>query len=191
MKYKLKRIINSSVGFLYVIVRFFFKKKSYLKTTGWFESFKRGYPCRIDGEEIPWMNYTIIKILEDRLNKDLSLFEYGLGYSTIFYSRRVKNVISIEYNKVWFDLMKDRLDENVSLLFKENDIDGEYANSIEKLSDKGIIILDDSQRTRYVEALDYAKSKGFRILDIEGLKPSSFSSNRSTIIYRDNNCLDI
>ena len=53
------------------------KGDSYLHSTGWIESKRRGYPCRPDGSELPWMNYAVVAFLERRLNKNLSVFEYG------------------------------------------------------------------------------------------------------------------
>jgi hypothetical protein len=58
----------------YVYKNLIIDKNSYLILTGWYESLKRGYPCNIDGAELPWMNYSIISFLEQRLNKNLSVF---------------------------------------------------------------------------------------------------------------------
>jgi hypothetical protein len=63
--------------------------------------------------------------------------------------------------------------------------------SIERLSQIGVVILDDSSREKYSEAIDYAKNRGFRALSIEGLKPTGYQIHRTTILYRDNNCLNI
>ena len=73
------------------------------------ESLKRGYPCRSDGDEVPWMNYSIVSILNDRLRPDMKLFEFGSGYSTLFYAKRVNRVASVEYDRGWFDRMQSRV----------------------------------------------------------------------------------
>ncbi len=57
-------------------------KNHFLHKSGWMESKKRNYPCRSNGNELPWMNFSVIAFLEERLNKDQSLFEFGSGYST-------------------------------------------------------------------------------------------------------------
>lgn len=180
------------------------------------KSLINGYPCRKDGLEIPWMNYSIVSILEKRLMKDFNLFEFGSGYSTLFYSRLVKMVHSVEYDKEWYAQIQKRVPENVKLTFLPNDIDGDYCRvvkldhekydvvivdgrdrvncvkqSIDCLSEGGVIVLDDSDRARYQSAISFAESKGFRVLEFEGLKPGKFEESVSSIIYKECNCLGI
>jgi len=75
---------------LLVAHRLVWRPTSYLHLTGWVESHKRGYPCDRTGMEVPWMNYSVVAFLKERLNQKMSVFEYGCGYSTLFYSRLVK-----------------------------------------------------------------------------------------------------
>ena len=63
--------------------------------------------------------------------------------------------------------------------------------AIGKLSDSGVILLDDSKRPRYQAAIEHAKTHGFRELTIEGLIPTSSRMNQTTFLYRDGNCLGI
>lgn len=207
-----RKITWPLVAFSKLILR----RSSYLRNNGWIESLKRGYPCRKDGSEIPWMNYPAIRILEERLNKKLCLFEFGSGYSTSFYAKKVNRVVSVEHNKYWYDLVKKKLPENVELIYQEKDIDGKYCRTIistEKkydvvvvdggdrmnclmqtpgaLSERGVIILDDSQRKAYSDHMDALKNRGFRSMDFEGLKPMGSKIYKTTIFYRDGNCLNI
>ena len=192
------------------------KGDSYLHSTGWIESKRRGYPCRPDGSELPWMNYAVIAFLERRLNKTLSVFEYGSGYSTLFYARRVRNVISVEYDQAWIASIGPRLPPNASVLFVPDDVDGDYCRAIARsgdsfdvvvvdgkdrencvkqsmqaLSSRGVIVLDDSQRAGYAPAISYAQDNGYLTVDFEGLKPTESSWFRSTILYRRENCLGL
>ncbi|MFC1537987.1 FkbM family methyltransferase [Candidatus Latescibacterota bacterium] len=191
-------------------------KRSHLHTTGWIESIKRDGPYRSDGSGIPWMNYQTVQFLEKRLKSDFTLFEYGSGFSTRFWAGHVKQVISVEYDKHWFSAVKENIPEIVTLIFREKDVDGDYCRtiiemnrlfdivivdgrdrvncvkqSINALTERGVIVLDDSQRKPYREAVTFACENGFRALDFEGLKPTEFRTHRTTILYRDNNCLDI
>jgi hypothetical protein len=215
MRY-VKKILKRSLWPLAAFRQLILRKESYLYSTGWLESLKRDYPCRSNGSEIPWMNYSIIKFLEDRLKNYFDLFEFGSGYSTCFYAKLVRSVASVEYDESWFQNVKKNIPKNVELIYKEKDTDGEYCRtigstdkkydivivdgrdrvncvkqSIEVLSAKGVILLDDSHREKYVEGINYAKKRGFRTLDFEGLKPTGSGIDRTTIIYRDSNCLDI
>lgn len=173
-------------------------------------------PINKDGKPIPWMNFPVVKFLEERLNDDLIVFEFGSGYSTYFYAKKVMAVTSVEYDEDWLHLIKSDMPENVNLIYKEKDIDGDYCRvigitnkqydvviidgrdrvncvkqSIPALSSKGIILLDDSHRERYKEGIEFAKQLGFRALEIEGLKATGSVINRSTILYRTDNCLGI
>src|SRR3954447_6175598 len=69
--------------------------------------------------EIPWFSYAAIDFLENFLQPHMTVCEYGSGGSTLFFSRRVKSVVSIEDNRTWFDLVSRRVKEkgiqNVSL----------------------------------------------------------------------------
>ena len=76
-------------------------KKSYIRSTGYLQSFKQGYPCDENGEFLPWMNYPVITFLKERLNKNINIFEFGSGYSTRFYAERVNTVTSLEYDQFW------------------------------------------------------------------------------------------
>ena len=191
-------------------------KDSYLHTTGWMQSLRTSVPADRYANPIPWMNYSVIKFLEDRLKGDLVLFEFGSGYSTRFYAARARSVTSVEYDETWLKIISTQMPENVELVFQNKDVDGNYCRTIgatgktfdvvvvdgrdrvncvkqaiPSLTPRGVILLDDSQRDRYREGIEFAKQKGFRALDLEGLKATGKELNRTTIFYRDGNCLGI
>jgi len=191
-------------------------KKSYLRTTGYLQSCKNGYPCDESGDYLPWMNYPVIAFLKERLNKNINIYEYGSGYSTRFYASRSNSVTSLEYNRYWYTKIKETLPDNVSLIFKESDVDGEYCRAIHEsqrkyemvvidgddrencmreclnaLSDNGIVLLDDSQRECYANSILMLEELGFKRIHFEGLKPKGKHMDRTTIFYRDQNCFGI
>lgn len=106
--------------------------------------------------------------------------------------------------------------DHVKLIFRAQDVDGEYCRSIcstdEKydvvivdgrdrvncikqsiasLSPSGVILLDDSQRNSYQEGINFALTNEFKALNIEGLKATGSGIDRTTIFYRKGNCLNI
>jgi hypothetical protein len=191
-------------------------KKSYLYTTGWMQSLRERKPIDSNEEPIPWMNFPIIQFLDERLTSNLSLFEFGSGYSTFFYASRVQTVTSLEYDQKWLDVIKLQAPQNVTLLFQEKDIDGDYCRAISStqkqydvvivdgrdrvncvkqsiafLSPSGVVILDDSQRGYYQEGIDFAKAHGFKALHFVGLKATGAETDRTTIFYRQENCFGI
>ena len=191
-------------------------ERSYLHKTGWIQSLRSGTPSNADGAPLPWMNLSVVKLLEGRLSKDMSLFEFGSGYSTAFYARLVKDVVSVEYNQEWIDKVAPTLPDNASIVHVPNDVDGAYCRaaaatgrafdvvvvdgrdrvncvkqSAQSLSDDGVMLLDDSHRERYREAFDFLGGLGFKHLSIEGLKVTDFGVFETTIFYRDQNVLGL
>lgn len=73
--------------------------------------------------ELPWMTFDVIDFLKTHSDINMRVFEYGSGSSTLFWSSRVKEVISIEHDKNWCENVKRLLAEknrtNVELLFIE------------------------------------------------------------------------
>jgi|TARA_Y100000294_G_C8440186_1_gene290407 hypothetical protein len=192
------------------------RENSYLHSTGWLESKKRGYPCKKDGSELPWMNYPVIDFLEKRLKCHFTLFEYGCGYSTLFFSKLVNQVTTVEYDREWYDLFIQKIPENVKLVYCPKDYNGKYCRiigqnsqkydvviidgrdrvncmkqSIDHLTKDGVIILDDSSRENYIKGIKHLKDKNFYILEFEGLKPTGYEIDKTTILYRRANCLGI
>lgn len=100
----------------------------YLKKIGWFESFKTIKSIDGNGNPIPWFSYPFIDFLTPRLTKDLVLFEFGSGSSTSFFAERVKQVISIEHNKEWFEFVNKTKPNNVELILTDSDSVDDYLN---------------------------------------------------------------
>ena len=196
--------------------RLFLKKNSYLYNTGWHNSVKHSKPITKDGECLPWMNYPLISFLDERLNKSIVMFEFGSGFSTIYFASKVKEITSIEYDLEWYKKMRESCPKNAKTEYTPVDKSGSYSKSVKKshirydiivvdgrdrvdcfkegitqLTDRGVIILDDSQRIDYSESFEHSKRLGFRHINFEGLKPTGFEVERTTIFYKDGNCLGI
>ena len=65
------------------------KQTGYLKNRGWFRSFEEGRMVDEAGKAIPWMNYSVVDFLEERLAPSWRVFEYGSGGSTAWWAARV------------------------------------------------------------------------------------------------------
>jgi hypothetical protein len=193
-----------------------YSSRSMLRKLGYIESVKSKKPCRKDGSPIPWMNYHVIQFLEERLTKDLSLFEYGSGNSTFFYASLVRNVTSIELDEQWYAYVQQKAPSNVRLILFEIDSQESYCEIARQqdqkfdvivvdaaervdclkqapaaLTDTGVIILDDTGDSNHAEGIDFLIGHGFRKLDFEGLKANSIRAYRTSVFYRAENCLGI
>lgn len=190
--------------------------KGILDEYGWFKSFNKKQSIDKDGNPIPWFTYSLISFISDRLTNELNVFEFGSGNSTLWFSHKVEKVISVEHNKEWYNIVKDKMPSNVKLIYQELEYDNEYCrtakkfeeffdiviidgrdrnncvyNSVDKLTDKGIIIFDNTQLDIYSDSQNFLKSKGFKRLDFKGLCPAVAHTNTTTVFYKANNCLNI
>lgn len=52
--------------------------------------------------ELPWLTFSAIKFLEKTLTEKMTVYEFGSGGSTLFFSKRVKQVYSVEHDRKWF-----------------------------------------------------------------------------------------
>ena len=193
------------------IIRFY--PKSALVENGWFKSFRRGIPIGGSGRPLPWLPYSMIDFLDERLTRDLSLFEYGCGYSSMWYCSKVKQVTSVENNRGWAEKVESMLPQNGRVIFRENPdefvraideagkvdvivVDGLarpecYKYAPQFLTESGIIIADDSERDDFKESWEALKQKGFRQITFTGMTPSHFIKSQTSVLYRPNNCLGI
>jgi len=75
----------------------------------WFASNRPGRSPLADG--VPWVTYPAIRWLESFLHREMRVWEWGSGGSTLFLARRVRSLISIEHHDEWFNQVRDRLRE--------------------------------------------------------------------------------
>jgi len=187
--------------------------KSALVEDGWFKSYRRGIPIDAAGSPLPWITYPAIDFLKSRLTKDLTLFEYGCGFSTKWYCTKVKQVTSVENNRKWAERVQRSLPQNGKVLFREKEedfvkaieqvgrvdvivVDGMarekcYRQAASFLTPRGIIIADNSERKDFAAGWPALRDDGFREITFTGITPSHFVKSQTSILYRSDNCLNI
>jgi hypothetical protein len=69
-------------------------------------------------DEQPWMTFSAIKFLKSIVTKDMKVFEYGSGGSTIFLLKLAQKVITVEHDKYWA--------EKVLELVRKNDLENKH-----------------------------------------------------------------
>ena len=69
----------------------------------WLRSLKPGY--LIDTPS-PWFTFDAIEFLKSYIRKDMNVFEYGSGGSTLFWLRSGAACVSVEHNPEWSNLMQ-------------------------------------------------------------------------------------
>jgi len=189
--------------------------RSELKENGWFRSFRTKRSVDANGNPIPWYPYSMIDFLENRVSKDLTVFEYGAGNSTLWFASKALNVSSVESDQSWMEILNKKIAPNTTLYYEDVNsleyvrkaadlnrkfdiiiVDGRrrvecLKNSLEALSDKGVIILDNSDRPTYETGRILLKEAGFKEIKISGIPPIIPMNSSTSIFYRNANCLDI
>ncbi len=186
-----------------------------LERIGWLRSVEEGLPVDRDGNCLPWFTYPMISFLNGKIQSNFTVFEYGSGNSTLWWSKQVSSLTSCEHELEWYNFLKERIPSNVKYIHCELDYGGQYCktilgykdrfniividgrdrvncakNSLEALKDDGVIIWDNSDREKYQEGYSYLIQNGFRRIDFEGLGPIG-SQWCTSVFYRDNNCFEI
>lgn len=165
----------------------------------------------------PWWGRSIIDFVKKHLDNSLSVFEWGSGNSTLFWSHHVKEVVSIEHNKQWYERMLEVAPENASVKYYELKYGGGYCkaildekrefdiilidgrdrvrcaqNAVLRLKEKGIIIWDNSEREAYKSGYEFLKRQGFKQVEISSIiygLPGI--EDFTSIFYKENNLLGL
>lgn len=197
--------------------RIVFYPSSILHTTGYWRCLAKGSICDANDKPLPYLNYAVIHFLQLRLRPEMTVFEYGAGFSTLFFAARCSHVTSVEHDAGWVKQLIANLPENTSLSHVPL-VDGtsEYENAIaiiggsfdlilvdgrrrvacvtsavRHVSPTGAIILDNSERPRYADAHTFMASNGYKSLHFVGLAPWGIVEEQSTLFYRPDNVFGI
>jgi hypothetical protein len=193
-----------------------FNGKGYLYEIGWFNSFDSKSPVDQDNNPIPWVTYSFIDFIKEKLKPHHTVFEFGSGNSTYFYAKYAGMVVSVEHDREWYDKIVGTKPENAEMIFCELVRDGDYCRmpikleetfdiiivdgrdrvnccrqAIKSVSANGVIVLDDSEREFYKEGINFLKKNGFKELSFSGISPGLFYRKSTSVFYRPDNCLSI
>jgi len=119
---------------------------------------------------LPWYNYPLITFLESYIKPSMNIFEFGMGFSTIFYAQNNCKVFGVECNTEWIQKVQElaiihNLQRNISIEFcpKSHEIARYIKNVDEKITFDAIVI--DSYNR--IECLEEAKKRGARIIILD------------------------
>lgn len=191
-------------------------KSGYQYNIGWWKSWQTKSPIDLDENPLPWVTYSFIDFIENRLTKNMIVFEYGSGNSTSYYASKVKEVHTVEHDVTWFDKVKNKMPNNVTINHEELEYGGNYSkksslsqieydviivdgrdrvncmiNSMNSLSVNGVLVLDDSEREAYKEGINKILENGFRKLDFWGVSPGLYYKKCTSIYYKTENIFNI
>lgn len=188
-----------------------------LREAGWFESAIAGQSIDREGRPIPWLSYPALYFLERRLPAlpDLKVGEYGCGHSTLWWAERAARVVSVEHDARWLAAMAAKVPAHVQLIERAQQPERAYAEALcphapfdviaidgrnrvacaavakSLLSERGVILWDNSDRLQYAAGLSDLSASGFRTVPFGGLGPIALFQTETAILYRDGNLLGL
>ena len=127
-----------------------------------------------DGNPIPWYTYPAIEYLSQFDYSQKKIFEFGTGYSSMYWAKRAQKVISIEDKPEWFEKFQKEF------------------SAVKALATGGMVILDDSDRINtsleYFNAVKALKDANLLQVDFYGFCPmNNYTKTTSVFFSRDFN----
>jgi len=185
-------------------------KNGYLKEKGWHRSFKEHKPVDAQGKPIPWISYPAIDFIASRVKPEMTVFEFGSGYSSLWWASRVNRVDAYENDIMWFQLVKEMSPKNMMVYLHQDEsyfdaaaqmkrtydvivVDGVERNkcvdnAITLSGSSGVIIWDDSEQiTLFQNSFDRLYSAGFKRVFFVGIGPVLNNLKETSIFYRTDN----
>lgn len=132
----------------------------------WLHSLLPGHSPLYD--EVPWITFRAIDWLDAYLKPEMSVFEYGAGGSTLYLAKRVRNVVSVEHDEGFYQLVKEilsqRANPNCQLMLHKpepcEESDPAFASYQEKY--QGLCF------ESYVKAIDSYPDQSFDLVLVDG-----------------------
>ena len=166
--------------------------------------------CTESGEPLPWYTYPTIDFLAQRNFEGRNVLEFGGGQSTLWWSKRAQTVITIEEDAEWYERLRSRIRDNVTLFHVPADdrtraverirkiidshtvhkfdviiVDGHFREQLtilafEYLAQDGVIVLDHSDGYQF---FDLTKDLNCRRIDFFGFAPGVHMRRCTSIAY--------
>lgn len=120
--------------------------------------------------DYPYYTPGAIKFLRKNIHKNVKVFEYGSGQSTIWWSKMCVEVHAIENNENWYQRISAKADKNIAKIhfYNTQNTYDKYIDSVNEFPDKyfDIIIIDGRERVECIKkAVKHVKDGGFLVLD--------------------------
>ena len=142
-------------------------------------------------EILPWLNDGTISFLRSFLKKNMMVFEFGAGRSSIFFADYTKHVTSVESSFEWVEYVKSFNLPNLKVIFEQKHFSSVILNykdgyfdlilidshdrlnclkkSIRKIKNNGIILIDNCERPKlHSSVVEFAIANSLIITEIAG-----------------------
>jgi predicted O-methyltransferase YrrM len=114
----------------------------------------------------PWLPKKFMELFESWETKDWKMWEFGSGFSTSWFARRVGTLWSIEHSHQWHESVKKACKKKSNVHLLRKDLDKGYAEKILEFQDKffDFVLVDGRNR---VECLKNSKEKAKKIIALD------------------------
>jgi hypothetical protein len=190
------------------VTRLLPKGTNFFASSGMLNSIQKGRPVNAEDEPIPWFTYPAIDFLDSVVQPEWSVFEYGSGNSTMWWAKRVRQIISVEDDAAWYAEVIQQTPANSELQLRVGEaiyadaikaypdasfdvivIDGSHRNACalaasSKVSPNGVIIFDNADGPEFDAGQQHLLDCGFYRLDFWGPIPSYLYKNCTSVFFR-------
>ncbi|MBV8387236.1 MAG: hypothetical protein JOZ68_09750 [Acidimicrobiia bacterium] len=98
-------------------------------------------PVDQDGNPVPWITYPAAAYLDSLDLTNRRMFEYGAGASTMYWQSRVAELVSVENDAAWRDLVLPKVDPKVVSIRLATDPES-YTGSVAEGAPWDVVVID-------------------------------------------------
>ena len=184
-------------------------QRSLLLRYGWLRAWWQGRPVDASGAPLPWITYPAIDFLSQFDFSDASVFEWGSGFSTLWWSKRCKCITTVESSEPWVSYIQPLLPDAVELIVTPKNVEAEIEALLKhrtvqhdvfvidnhgpfrwrcaevaatNLATGGLIILDNSDQCQKASLV--LRNSDLSQIDFTGFVPGNGYAHTTSIFFR-------
>jgi hypothetical protein len=179
-----------------------------LEQIGW-NATRRNRLATLGCVPIPWWTYGSIQFVDQIVSSTAEVLEIGGGNSTVFWSNRGNQVLTLETNAQWVVKILDHVSHKTHIKQIQhaspscvedaigdrkfdvavNDGPGDRTLIVdlllESLKPGGILIWDNSERSEYAKKISEIRNRGWKELSFHGLGPINAYASSTSVFFFD------
>lgn len=172
---------------------------------GWLKSWWQHRPIDAAGNPLPWLTYPAIDFISQFDFSDATVFEWGSGFSTLWWTSRCKQIVTVESNAEWISYIRPLLPPSVELIETTFDAEAEVQAlngrfdvfvidnhgpfrwrcaqaAAANLAPGGFVILDNSDQC--LKACAVLRDAGLTQIDFTGFAPGNAYAQTTSVFFR-------
>jgi hypothetical protein len=142
----------------------------------WFPRWLRSQRRTGLDDAMPWITYEAQRALERIVTPEMRVFEYGSGGSTLYFARRVAELVSVEHDPGWHAKVQAQVGNRAEVILapSTDEAPGDYASADERYLGRSF--------RAYAETIDRFPDGYFDLLLIDGrARASCFRHGRAKV----------